>query len=210
MAVVLVLLAVAQLVLPGLAADQVRSRLQRDGVVESVQVSAFPAVKLLWGDADNVRVRMASMRASNRRASDLLSSASGVSNLDVAVGRLVDGPLVLHDVVLRKRGAGLVGQAGVQAADLRAALPSGFDVKPVASGGGKLLLQAQAGAFGLSVTVDALLSAQNGALVVAPEVPFGALATLTVFSDPRVSVQGVGAAPAPGGYTFTAQARLRG
>ena len=206
----LVLLAVAQLVLPGVAADQVRSRLQRDGVVEAVQVSAFPAVKLLWGDADTVRVRMASMRATNRRAGDLLSSASGVSNLDVAIGRLVDGPLVLHDVVLRKRGSGLQGQAGVLAADLRAALPAGFDVKPVASGGGRLLLQAQVGAFGLSATVDALLSAQNGALVVAPEVPLGALATLTVFSDPRVSVEGVGAASAPGGYTFTAQARLKG
>ena len=33
---------------------------------------------------------------------------------------------------------------------------------------------------------------------------------LTVFSDPHVSVQGVGARSVPGGYAFTAQGRLRG
>lgn len=210
LAVVLVLLAVAQLVLPGLAAQRVRSRLGRNAVVDSVQVRAFPAVKLLWGDADTVRVRLSSLRADNRRATDLLSSASGVSRLDVAVGKLVDGPLVLRDVVLTKRGASVNGRARVQASDLRAALPAGLDVQPVASGAGQLLLRARAGLFGVDVTVDALLGARNGALLVEPEVPFGGLATLTVFSDPRLMVQGVGAAPAPGGYTFTAQGRLRG
>jgi hypothetical protein len=210
LAVVLVLLAVAQLVLPGVAAQRVRSQLGGDGVVDSVQVRAFPAVKLLWGHADTVRVRLASLRADNRRAADLLSSTSGASSLDVAIGRLVDGPLVLRDVRLAKRGSGVSGQAVVQASDLRAALPAGLDVQPVASGGGRLLLRARTGLFGVNVTVDALLGARNGALVVEPEVPFGGLATLTVFSDPRVTVQGVGAAPAPGGYTFTAQGRLRG
>lgn len=210
LAVVLGLLAVAQLVLPGVAADRVRSRLSRDGSVVSVEVHAFPAVKLLWGRADSVRVRLASLRADNRRAGDLLSSASATHDADVSVARLTDGPLVLNDVVVRKRGAALTGQAGVARSALRAALPSGFDVRPVASGGGQLLLRARAGLLGVSVAVDALLSAQNGSLVVAPEVPFGGLATLTVFADPRVAVQGVGAVAVTGGYVFTARARLTG
>ena len=210
LAVVMGLLAIAQLILPGLAADRVRSRLAAHGTVDSVEVRAFPALKLLWGDADTVRVRMTSLRADNRQASDLLSSAAGTHDADVTIATLTDGPLVLHDVVVRKRGGDVTGQGGVTDSALRAALPPGLDVRPVASGGGQLLLRAQAGLFGVGITVDALLGARDGALLIEPQVPFGGLATLTVFSDPRVTVEGVGAQVAPGGYTFTARARLHG
>jgi hypothetical protein len=178
--------------------------------VDSVEVRAFPAIKLLWGDADSVRVRMSSLRADNRKAGDLLGSSAGAHDLDVSIGTLTDGPLVLRNVVVRKRGAAVSGSAAVTQSALRAALPPGFDVQPVASGGGQLLLRARAGLLGVGLTVDALLSARDGILVVAPVVPFGGLATLTVFSDPRLAVQGVGAQAAPGGYTFTAQAHLAG
>jgi hypothetical protein len=47
--------------------------------------------------------------------------------------------------------------------------------------------------------------------VVAPlGVPFAALVTLTLFSDPRVAVEGVGASAQAGGYLLTARARMRG
>ena len=48
---VVVVLGLAQLLLPGLAAQRVRSEIGRYGVVHSVSVSAFPAIELLWGDA---------------------------------------------------------------------------------------------------------------------------------------------------------------
>jgi hypothetical protein len=60
---VVVLLVVGQLVLPGIAAQRLRDRLGRSGRVLEVQVSAFPALKLLWHHADSVVVRMASYRA---------------------------------------------------------------------------------------------------------------------------------------------------
>ena len=44
---VLVLLLVAQLVLPGIAAQRLRDRLSRSGQVLKVEVDAFPAVELL-------------------------------------------------------------------------------------------------------------------------------------------------------------------
>jgi hypothetical protein len=44
---------------------------------------------------------------------------------------------------------------------------------------------------------------------VVPDVPFGGLATVTVFSDPRIKVQGVSAAPAPGGFQVRGTAVLR-
>src|SRR5450755_588013 len=59
-AVVVVVLGVAQLVLPGIAAQRLRDQLARSGQVLSVHVSAFPAIELLWHHADSVVVRMGS------------------------------------------------------------------------------------------------------------------------------------------------------
>jgi hypothetical protein len=206
---IVVVLAVAQLVLPGIAASRIRHSLERDGTVQSVHVHAFPAIELLWGRADSVTVRIASLSSGTSRTGDLLARANHARDLDVTIGMLTEGPLVLRNVSMRKRGADLTGEASVTEADLRASLPPGFDVQPVASGGGQLLLRAQASLLGLGVAVDALLGARNGALVIQPvNVPFGALATLTVFADPRVTVEGVGAHPQSGGFGLTAQAKL--
>src|SRR2546421_9968047 len=69
--VVLAGLVAAQLLLPGIAENRLRDRLARDGHVDSVHVSAFPAVKLLWGHADRVTVHMASVRTGTGRLSPL-------------------------------------------------------------------------------------------------------------------------------------------
>ncbi|MGA9858169.1 MAG: hypothetical protein WBQ18_09930, partial [Solirubrobacteraceae bacterium] len=55
---VVVGLLVGQLVLPGIAAQRLRSQLSRSAQVLSVSVSAFPAVKLLWHHADRVVIRL--------------------------------------------------------------------------------------------------------------------------------------------------------
>ena len=49
-------LVLAQLILPRIAADRISSRIGRYGQVEHVSVSAWPALKLLWGDAGSVDV----------------------------------------------------------------------------------------------------------------------------------------------------------
>jgi len=203
--------AVAQLLLPGIVAGRVRSRLARQGDVQSVRVYAFPAVKLLWGQADSMTVHMSALRSSRADTGDLLARSAATRDLDASISVLNEGVLTLHEVALTKRGNSLTGQAVMGDADLRAALPPGLAVAPVASGAGQLLLRAQASLFGFGLAADALLQARDGSVVVSPVgIPFGALATLTVFSDPRLSVLGVGARPAAGGYAFTAQGRLTG
>ena len=82
-------------------------------------------------------------------------------------------------------------------------------VTPVASADGTLTLRGTGSFLGLSATVDATVSARDGKLVVAPDVPFGGLATVTVFSDPRIRVQSVSASPAPGGFAVRGTAVLR-
>ena len=153
--VVLVLLAVAQIVLPGIAAQSLRNRLQRSGRVLDVQVHAFPAIELLWHHADRVVVRLASYRSSSSRIGSMLNQSSATGSLDVSVGRLDTSLLTLRDAILHKRGNALTGSAEVTAADLRAALPILQSVTPLASSHGQLTLQGTVTLFGVSATVDA-------------------------------------------------------
>jgi hypothetical protein len=206
---VVVLLVVAQLILPGIAAQRLRDRLSRSGHVLAVQVHAFPAIELLWHHADSVVVRMASYRASPAKLPGTLDQAGNVGSLRASAQTFQDGQLTLHDASLAKQGNRLSASAVVAEADLRAAAPFLTSVTPVASADGRLTLRGTATLLGVSATVDATVSAQDGKLVVVPDVPFGGLATVTVFSDPRIKVQGVSAAPAPGGFQVRGTAVLR-
>ena len=207
--VVILVLVVAQLVLPGVAADRLRDRLSKSGYVISVEVHAFPAIKLLWNHADRVVVRMGRYQSGAGALGELLGQASDVGSLDASVQQLNSGLLTVRDAALRKRGNQLVGTALVTEADLRRSIPILQSVVPVQSPNGRLTLRGTASLFGVSATVDATVSASGGNLVVAPDVPFGGFATVTVFSNPHVQVQSVDATPAPGGFRVTATGRLR-
>lgn len=209
-AVVAGLLVAAQLLLPGIAADRLRGRLARDGRVEHVEVHAFPAIELLWGHADRVVVRMGTARAGTGRLADLLGRTAGAGRLDASARELDVLTLRLRDARLRKRGGRLEGEATVTDADLRAALPPGFDVRPIASGGGQLVLRGSITFLGATLSADAVLLARDGKLRIAPAVPFGGFAALTVFADRRVSVEDVAARAGPGGgFVLSARGRVR-
>jgi hypothetical protein len=206
-AAVVLLLVVAQFVLPGIAANDLRDRLARSGRVVSVSVSAFPAIELLWHRAGTVDVHLASYRASGTAGlGRALDQTTQAATINAKIDELDTGLVTLRDVTLRKRGDVLTGRAILTEANLQAALPPGLTVEPVASGDGTLVLQGSA----LGLTADATLSAAHGALQIAPDVPLlGSLLTITVFQDPNLDVQGVGASVVPGGYAMVASARLR-
>jgi hypothetical protein len=46
-------------------------------------------------------------------------------------------------------------------------------------------------------------------VIVQPDVPFGGLATVTVFSNPHVDVQGLAASTAPDGFSLLARGALQ-
>ena len=207
--VVILVLVVAQLALPPIATDRLRDRLSKSGNVISVEVHAFPAIKLLWNHADRVVVRMGRYQSGAGTLGDLLSQTSDVGSVDASAQEFNSGLLTVRDAALRKRGNQLVGTALVTEADLRRSIPILQSVVPVTSADGRLTLRGTASLFGVSATVDATVSASNGKLVVAPDVPFGGFATVTVFSNPHLEVQSVGATPAPGGFRVTATGRLK-
>jgi hypothetical protein len=206
--VVLVAGLVAQLVLPGIAAQNLRDRLARSGQVLDVQVDAFPAIELLWHHADKVVVRLGRYRPQPGKLGGALNQTGDVGTLDASAREVDYGLLTLYDATLTKRGDQLRGTATVTEADLRSALPILTSVTPVASADGRLTLRGTASLFGLTASADATVSAENGRLVVVPDVPFGGLATVTLFSDPQVSVQSVSASPAPRGFSVLGTATL--
>lgn len=211
LAAALIALVAIQLVAPGIAARHLRQRLQRSGHVASVEVDAFPAVKLLWDGADRVTVHLRDAGPGRGGLADLLADTRDTDRLDARVDELRVLTLRLRDVRLRKRGPELAGSAQVTEPDLRAALPPGFDVRPIAAGGGELVLEGSAVVFGRRISARAVVAARDGKLVIAPDVPFGGLLTLTLFADPRVVVTGVSARAAPGGgFSLSADGRVGG
>ncbi len=209
---VLLVLVLAQLLLPWLAAKRVSSRVGRYGKVLSVSVSAWPAIELLWGHAGSVRVRAKSLALSPSQVGGLLWESHGVSDMDVSAESVQLGQLRVSDASLRKRGDALSAQALASEADVAAALPSGFSVRLLRSEGGQVEVQATGGLFGIGASVNAVAGASDGKLVAHP-VGFliGGL-RLTLYSDPHVYVEGVGASvqsEQPLSYRLTMSAALR-
>jgi hypothetical protein len=207
-AVVVVVLVVAQLVLPGVAARLLRDRLSRSGQVLSVEVDAFPAIQLLWHHADKVVIHLGRYRQANpAELRSTLGQAGDVGTLYTSAQEFDDGLLRLHNTILVKRGNRLSGSGTVTENDLRSAVPILTSVTPVASQGGRLTLRGTASLFGLTAVVDATVSVRNGALVVASDIPF--FPTLTLFSDRRIRVESVSASPVPGGFSVQGSALLQ-
>jgi LmeA-like phospholipid-binding len=207
--VVVLVLVVAQLALPGIAEQRLRDRLKHSGDVRSVEVHAFPAIKLLWHHADRIVVRMGRYGSATGPLGALLRDAVDAGSLDASASEVDVGLLTVRDASLHKRGDRLTGTARVTQADLRGAVPILQSLVPVNSSDGRLTLRGTATLLGVTASVDAIVRPQNGRLVVVPDVPFGGLGTITVFSDPHIDVDGVSARPAPGGFWVTATARLK-
>lgn len=207
---VFALLLAAQVLLPDIAERRLRGDLEASGEVRRVEVSAFPALELLFGDADRVEIEMGEVRAGQGELADLLARTAGTEELDARAEVIRVAPFVARDARLTKRERRLRGQATVTDAELAAALPASVGLRPVESADGALILEGTAAVLGQEITARARLSARDGALVIAPEGLLGGLVTLTVFSDPRVRVVGVGAKPLPGGFTLTAEGDVSG
>ncbi len=205
----IVVLAVAQLVLPGIAARHIRDQLRGSGEVRSVSVHAFPAIELLWHHADRVTVALGADQADAGRLGHLLGQAGDVGTLTATAATVRIGLLTLHDATLTAHGHSLSGTGTVADSDLQRAIPLLESVTPIASAGGALTLRGTATLLGISASVDATVAARAGALVIAPDLPLGGLATITIFAQPQIAVTGVSASAISGGFVVRATARLR-
>jgi hypothetical protein len=193
----LLLLVLAQVFLPRIAASRISSRLRKYGSVQSVSVTAWPAVKLLWGSVDKVTVKASSLKVSPTQTAKLLWEARDVSEMQLTASSAQEGPLRLSDISFRKRGTALSAQALTTEAAVKAALPEGIGVQLIGSERGTVRVRASGGLFGVGASVDAVAGASEGKLVVHP---LGLLVEglqVTLFADPHVYVRGVSATAVP-------------
>ncbi|HEY2398187.1 MAG TPA: LmeA family phospholipid-binding protein [Solirubrobacteraceae bacterium] len=208
---VLALLLLAQLLLPRLAASRISSRVARYGSVEHVDVSAWPAVELLWGSADSVTVRARSLSLSAGQAAKLLWEGRDVQSMQLAASSVRIGNVRLTDAHLHKHGSALAAEAMIGEADVKAALPPGFAVRLLSSEGGAVRVSATGGLFGVGASVVAVAEPREGRLVARPLDPLLQGFSLTLFADRHVYVEGVGASAvssSPTSYRLTMRARL--
>jgi len=212
---IVLLLVLAQFFLPAIAASRVRSRVEKYGTVKSVTVQAWPAVELLWGSAESVNVKAGSLHLSTAQMAKLLGEARGVKSMSVMAESVKEGSLQLYDASLQKHGDALWGGAWASRADVKTALGEGFEVQLQPSGAGRVQMSVAGGLFGVKASVQAVAEAQDGDVVVHP---LGFLLEglkLTLFAEPEVYVEGVGASAATGpsgkgaGYMLSFRASLR-
>jgi hypothetical protein len=209
---VLLLAVLAQLLLPRIAASRVSARVGRYGSVASVSVSAWPALKLLWGDADSVRVRARSLSLSPAQVAELLWEARGAASMQISAAAVRLGTLELSDATLHKHGGALSGAALASEAAVHAALPAGFGVTLLNSSGGQVEVRASGALFGIGASVDAVALAREGTLIAHPLGPLIEGLQLTLFADEHVHVLGVSASVAsvePRVYRLALAATLR-
>jgi hypothetical protein len=207
-------LVLGQLLLPGIAANRISTRLSRYGKVESVSVKAFPALKLLWHNADSVTVRATRLKLTPAQAASLLWEARGLNDIDLNASSMTAGPLRLNDVSVHKRGKSLAAQAQTTATGANGAQSEGVGLELLGSEGGQVKVRASGGLFGVGGSVDAVVLASEGKLVAHPVGFLLDALTLTLFSEPHVYVAGVGLRAVNGrggarGYQLAIRANLR-
>ena len=214
-AAAIAVLVLAQLLLPGIAARMVRRKIEKYGTVESVKVKAWPAVKLVWGEVDEVKVKAGRLKLSEGQTVALLKEAKGVDRMDTTAESVEVGSLRMTSTSLQKHGSALRAEGQVSEEDVKRALPEGFEVALVKSEGGTVQVRASGGLFGVSASVEAVAEAEDGKLVAHPRVfPLEGL-KLTVFENPNVYVEGVEARALEGvkgegaKYELSMWARLR-
>ncbi|MEA2278241.1 MAG: hypothetical protein QOC78_3201 [Solirubrobacteraceae bacterium] len=213
--VVLALLIVAQLALPGIAARRLASDLRGHGSDVHVEVSALPAIELLWHSADRVTATIADYRpgqaGSGTSLGDLLARTSAVDRLDVRVGTVEERLLRMHDVRLHKVGDVLTGQVGLVRGEVDAALPRHLRVAAHTLPDGELAVAGQTRVFGTNLAARARIAVDRGRIVLRPDgIPLASLVAVPIFSDKRVAVDAIGAQPTPDGFRVTARAHLTG
>jgi len=210
--ILVAVLTIAQLLLPTIASSTISSRIGRYGKVTSVTVKAFPAIKLLWGHADSVDVQARSLVLTPEQTVSLLHEAKGTDKLTAQVATVKEGPLRLTAVRLHKNGPRVLASGTITARAVSEALPPGVGVELQGSGGGEVRVRVTGGLFGVGASVDAVGRAEDGKLVARPSGLLLQPLRLTLFSDPRIAVEGVSATVAEGPastYRLSMRARLR-
>jgi hypothetical protein len=214
--IVLALIA-AQLLLPGVAENRLKSDLNKQGTDAQVEIKALPAVKLLFGHADDVTIEVANLKTDEDGGgddgdslSDLLAQTKKTKKLDVHVKVLEDTLLRMQDVRVKKDGDKLTAVVKLNRSDVDEALPAELKLTDTEVPNG-LAVSGSTDVFGEQIDAEAKIYADDdGSLVLEPSDDLlGDLVSVPIFEDPRVAVDSISARNSGDGYVVTARGHLR-
>ncbi|MDI6909208.1 hypothetical protein [Nocardioides sp.] len=197
----------SQLVIPSVAEDRLRDRLATVGAVSNVDVSATPAVKMLFGSVDRAAVEMydVSLDGAADLDPEMIARLDGVQEVDARIDRLRAGPIDVDEVRLIKDGDSLEASGDLDLNALKGLIPG---VK-VSVKGGSILLDLSESGLPLPFPVQLEIVAEDGAVVARP---LGAAAAMLpaqpLLERPELSVQDLRAEVEDGRLTVAADARL--
>lgn len=197
----------SQLVIPSVAEDRLRDKLASVGAVSSVDVSATPAVKMLFGSVDRAAVEMydASLDGAGEMDPEMISKLDGVQEVDARIDRLRAGPIDVDEVRLVKDGDNLEASGDMDLSALKQLIPG---VK-VSVKGGSILLDLSSSGLPIPFPVQLEIVAEDGAIVARP---LGAAAAMLppqpLLERPELAVQDLRAQLEDGRLTLAADALL--
>lgn len=99
-------LALSQFVLPPLAEREVRDRIEANGGKATVDVSAFPAARLLFGDGDELRVRGSGIAVDLQEQAGVLDRLDGFDSVDIRLTEVTVEPLDVDSFELSRTDSG--------------------------------------------------------------------------------------------------------
>lgn len=204
--VVVAALVASQFLLPTLSERRIADDLEQFGPRPEVEVSAFPALKLLLGKADRVEIDAPAARVDTSALLDEIGETGDVDEVAVRIERLQIGELRLSEVRLTKDGDDVGAAATITLSQLQQSLAQLANLRVVDDGAPGILLAGEVTVFGRSVGGQARVRAEDGRLVVGLEgLPIG---TLTLVNDERLRITDVGAREVPGGYRLSLEGVL--
>jgi hypothetical protein len=104
-AAVAVVLLVAQLIAPGIGEGRIEDRLTENGGTATADLSATPAVRLLWGDGDSIEVRGSDLDLDLSEDPEVFDRLDGFGDVDVALSDFRAGPFAVTSFELTRDGS---------------------------------------------------------------------------------------------------------
>ena len=104
-ALVILVGAIGQLVLPPLTAGRMEDRLTEGGGSATVSTEAFPAARLLFGDGDRIEVRGSGLDLELAEESDAFERLDEFDDVDVRLDSSRAGPLEVDSFELSRSGS---------------------------------------------------------------------------------------------------------
>jgi hypothetical protein len=169
-AILVLVMAGSQFLVPLLMQQRMRSRLGSIGEVAKLDIGATPAVKMLWGDVDRAEVHLRELDSQRRGGrgvqGDMLATIAGMDSLKLTVDHLNAGPITAENVKVSKEGPLVRVHLAVDPAAIGTMLTGGaggIEVKPKVTDG-ELTLKLSGDQLG-GQKIDLRVFAQDGQIM---------------------------------------------